>query len=142
MTQAIHSTDMADATQHHQVILLGASHKPDRFAHKALVMLHEHGYAVIPVHPALASIAGIAVIPVLEQAPRNAFSLTLYVNPARALAAAETILALRPRRVIFNPGTESRELQGMLTDAGIDWVEDCTLELLREGRFESAGFSA
>ena len=133
---------MLDPTERREVILLGASHKPDRFAYKALVRLREHDYAVIPVHPGLALIAGVPVIPALEQAPCNAFSLTLYVNPARALAAAETILAIRPQRVIFNPGTKSPQLQAILIDAGIDWLEDCTLELLREGRFESAGFSA
>jgi predicted CoA-binding protein len=104
-------------------------------------MLRQHGYAVIPVHPVLEEIAGIPVIDRLEQAPRDAFSLTLYVNPTRALAAADTILALRPRRVVFNPGTESPQLQARLTKAGIPWLEDCTLELLRQGRFDAAGFS-
>ncbi|WPL10800.1 MULTISPECIES: hypothetical protein [Thiorhodovibrio] len=47
-----------------------------------------------------------------------------------------------PGRVIFNPGQESPELQRMLTDAGIDCLEDCSFELLREGRFESARVSA
>ncbi|WPL15638.1 hypothetical protein Thiowin_00544 [Thiorhodovibrio winogradskyi] len=129
---------MKHSPQQPEVILLGASEKPERFAHQALVMLRQNGYAVIPVHPRLSSIEDIPVIAALDQAPRNASSLTLYVNPARALAAADTIIAIRPQRVIFNPGTESPRLQRILTNAGIDWLEDCTLEMLREGRFDSA----
>ena len=133
---------MDDATHNRQVIILGASHKPDRYAHQALMLLREHQYTVVPVHPALKSIAGIAVIPALDQAPHGAYSLTLYVNPALGLAAAEAIVTIKPQRVIFNPGTESPELQRILSAAGINWLEDCTLELLREGRFESDGVSA
>lgn len=126
--------DYVDHNQ--QVIILGASHKPDRYAYQALTLLREHNYAVVPVHPTRKSIAGMAVIAALEQAPHGAYSLTIYVNPARGLAAAETIVNIKPKRVIFNPGTESPELQQILTDAGIDWVADCTLEMLRQGRFQ------
>ncbi|HNQ89150.1 MAG TPA: hypothetical protein PKM73_11090 [Verrucomicrobiota bacterium] len=37
-------------------------------------------------------------------------TLTLYVGPARSDALTAAILATRPRRVIFNPGTENPAL--------------------------------
>ena len=44
-----------------QVVVLGASNKPHRYAYKALKMLQEYGYSVIPVHPKLENIDGVVV---------------------------------------------------------------------------------
>ena len=35
------------------VVILGASNKPDRYAYKAFRMLREYGYDVVPVNPVL-----------------------------------------------------------------------------------------
>jgi hypothetical protein len=47
----------------------------------------------------------------------------------------EAILALKPGRVILNPGTESPDLEQALSDAGIPWLHACTLVMLRTGQF-------
>ncbi|HWB06028.1 MAG TPA: CoA-binding protein [Verrucomicrobiales bacterium] len=117
------------------VAILGASNNPERFAHKALVMLQEHGHTVIPVNPALEDIDGVPVVRSLTEVPPVVDTLTLYVGSARLPAMKEEIVQLRPGRVVFNPGTESPEVQAALDAAGIPWVEDCTLVMLRAGRF-------
>jgi len=116
------------------VAVLGASDNPERFSHMAVVLLKEHGHTVIPVNPALESIEGLPVVKSLREIPA-ADTLTLYVGSARLAPLTEDIVRLRPRRVIFNPGTESPELQTALDAAGIPWVEACTLVMLRTGRF-------
>jgi predicted CoA-binding protein len=100
----------------------------------ALMLLREHGHTVIPVHPALESIDGLPVVKSLREIPA-ADTLTLYVGPARLAPMTGDIVRLRPGRVIFNPGTESPELQAALDAAGIPWVEACTLVMLRTGQF-------
>jgi hypothetical protein len=45
------------------------------------------------------------------------------------------VLAAKPLRVIFNPGTESRLLQQALSEAGVEWMEDCTLIMLDSNKF-------
>jgi hypothetical protein len=45
------------------------------------------------------------------------------------------ILAVRPHRVIFNPGAENPEAAEALTRRGISTVEACTLVLLATGQF-------
>jgi len=45
------------------------------------------------------------------------------------------IVALSPKRVILNPGTESPELMKALTDASIPFIEGCTLVMLATGQF-------
>lgn len=123
------------------VVILGASNKSDRYSYKALIMLKEHGYHAVPVHPLLTTIENSTVVPSLEQAPSSPFTLTLYVNGERVEQAIEQIVALSPERVIFNPGTESALAQKRLDEHNIPWIEACTLVLLRTGQFESAGLS-
>jgi predicted CoA-binding protein len=116
------------------VAVLGASDNPERYSHQAVLLLQQHGHRVLPIHPALETIAGLPVVKNLGDLPA-VDTLTLYVGAARLSAMAEEIVSSRPGRVIFNPGTESSELQAALTAAGIPWQEACTLVMLRTGQF-------
>lgn len=118
-----------------RVVILGASDKPDRYAWKAQQLLRQHGHTVVPVHPRLESIEGIPVAPDLAAVTGAVDTLTLYVNPAISSAQADAILALKPGRVLFNPGTENPDLQQKLDTAGIPWEEACTLVLLNTGQY-------
>ena len=115
--------------------ILGASDKPDRYSHRAFTMLQEHGHKVIPVHPTLAEIEGIAVVPSLGEIAEPVDTLTLYLRPELAEPLAEHMIALAPQRVIFNPGTESEPLAEALKTAGIATENACTLVLLQTGQF-------
>lgn len=52
--------------------------------------------------------------------------LTMYVGPARQQDLVEPIIALAPKRVIFNPGTENPVAYAQLQAAGIEVIEACT----------------
>ena len=119
-----------------RVVILGASDQPDRYAHKAFRMLREHGHEVIPVHPSLTEIEGVAVVPDLRRVEGPVDTLTLYVRAAISESVANDIIAINPGRVLFNPGTESTVLQAQLDEAGIPWEEACTLVLLGTGGFQ------
>ena len=54
-------------------------------------------------------------------------TVTLYIGPKFLPDYYDYILGLKPRRVIFNPGTESPEFAAMLTASGIEVVHACTL---------------
>jgi predicted CoA-binding protein len=118
------------------VVVLGASADPERYAYRAVAMLKELGHRVIPVHPALAEVQGIPVVRSLEEIGERVDTLTLYVGAARLAALIPAMVALRPGRVIFNPGTESAEVVAALDAAGIPWEEACTLVMLRTGQFD------
>jgi hypothetical protein len=47
----------------------------------------------------------------------------------------DAIIALQPKRVIFNPGAECEPLKARLEQEGIDWEEACTLVLLKTGQY-------
>jgi predicted CoA-binding protein len=60
---------------------------------------------------------------------------TMYVGVAISSGLADKLIALKPRRVIFNPGAENPELAAKLEAAGVVAQEACTLVLLRNGQF-------
>ncbi|KPJ96099.1 MAG: CoA-binding protein [Gammaproteobacteria bacterium SG8_11] len=117
------------------VVVLGASDKPARFSNMAIKKLISHGHKVIPVHPRLTIIDGVPVVSDMDNIEDAVDTLTLYVGPQRIHALIEKILALRPKRVIFNPGTESAELERNLTEHNIPFVRACTLVMLDAGEF-------
>lgn len=118
------------------VAVLGASHKPERYSNQAVRMLKEYGHEVIPVTPGRAVIEELPAVADLGRIDRPVDTLTLYVGPERSAQLQDAILALKPGRVILNPGTESAPLQAALDRAGIPWQHACTLVLLRTGQFE------
>jgi predicted CoA-binding protein len=117
------------------VVILGASVKPERYANKAQLLLMKHGYKVIPVHPLQKEIAGVPVVKNLTEITGRVDTVTVYLNPEVSKGVANDLIALRPRRVIFNPGTESPELESLLRNQGILVEEACTLVLLGTGQF-------
>ena len=121
--------------QNHTTVVLGASNKPHRYANKAIRMLLEYGYHVVPVHPKLENIEGLVVKHRLQQIQQPVETLALYIGEERSRPLIEDIIKLNPSRVIFNPGTESGELELALMHADIPFVKDCTLLMLEHGRF-------
>lgn len=121
-----------------QVVILGASNNPDRYANRAFHMLQEYGHKPIPVNPTLKEVDGVPVVPKLEDIHEPVDTLTLYVRPEISTKLRSEILALKPKRVIFNPGTENKELKEALEQNGIRTVEGCTLVMLRTKQFDDA----
>jgi len=120
------------------VAILGASIKPDRYANKAQIRLMEHNYRVLPVSPTGKTVLGVEGLKNLREITEPVDTVTLYVSPKNLRPQLEDLLALKPRRVIFNPGTEDQAIQETLEQAGIRVVEACTLVLLSIGQFDEA----
>lgn len=119
----------------HHVVVLGASPKPARYANQAVRLLLEKGYRVTPVHPKFEEIEGLKVAHAFEQIDQPIDTLTLYVGAERLAPQIPDLIALKPARVVFNPGTESTAFQQALDEANIEWFEACTLVMLRTNQF-------
>ena len=119
----------------HIVAVLGASNKPERYSHKAVVLLIKHSYSVIPVHPTLETIENIPVTHSLKDITGTVDTLTIYVGPKHIQKQITAIVDLKPGRVILNPGTESETLKQTLGENNIPYLEACTLVLLKSGQF-------
>ena len=122
-------------SQTERVVIIGASDNPERYSHQAQLLLRQHGHEVVPVHPKLAEIEGVPVMADVNAISGPVDTVTLYVGPQISLTLKDKLIALKPRRVIFNPGTENAALVEALIAAGISCEEACTLVLLRTGQF-------
>ena len=118
-----------DSSKRH-VVVLGASPKKHRYSNQTVRILKERGYPVTPVHPKAMLIEGIKVLSSVEEIDRPVDTLTLYVGPQHLEPQIDALLALKPGRVIFNPGSESKVFRERLDEAGIPWLETCTLVML------------
>lgn len=117
------------------VAVLGASSNPERYSNKAVNLLRDKGYSVIPVHPSLSEIDEIPVVKSLRSIREPVHTLSVYISPDRISGHVNDIIDLKPGRVILNPGTESHELKQALTENNIPYQEACTLVLLKTNQF-------
>lgn len=117
-----------------KTLVLGASTKPERYAFKAITMLAEKGHSVLAIGQNAGEVAGIKIktkaIPL-----SNIDTISLYLNPARQRDYYNYIVEAKPKRVIFNPGTENPELAQLLELNNIKSEVACTLVLLTTNRY-------
>ncbi|MBL7888064.1 MAG: CoA-binding protein [Bacteroidia bacterium] len=117
-----------------RTVIIGASDNPERYAYKATLALQKHGHEAIPVGLRPGNINGIEIIK--EKATINDVdTVTLYVGPQNQESWKEYVISLKPKRVIFNPGTENPEFEAELQKKGIETIEACTLVMLSIGNY-------
>lgn len=112
-----------------KTLVIGASENPDRYSNKAIHQLVKAGHEVKALGLKKGEVNGIKIetgYPELE----GIDTVTLYVGPQNQPVYYDYILSLKPRRVIFNPGTENPDLFQLLKEANIASEIACTLVLL------------
>lgn len=117
------------------VAVIGASDKPERYSYKAVKLLTDKGHTVFPVHKRIQSIGDLKVYSSIGEIKEPMDTVTLYVASDISSQMTEDILKMRPKRVIFNPGTENPNLYSALNNSGITVINACTLVLLNTNQF-------
>ncbi|MBX2888994.1 MAG: CoA-binding protein [Ferruginibacter sp.] len=117
-----------------KTVVLGASENPDRYSNMAVKKLTAHGHEVIAIGKRMGKIDGIEIHKTPPQVD-NVDTVTLYLNPTHQAAYYDYICALHPKRIIFNPGAENRELEKIAENQGIETREACTLVMLSTGQY-------
>jgi hypothetical protein len=115
-------------------LILGATPNADRYSFMATALLVEKGHAVYPFGIKKGE---ILTTPIINEWPstESIDTVTLYLGPAAQEAYYNAILDLKPRRIIFNPGTENPILNSLATEKGIETIEACTLVMLKTGQY-------
>lgn len=113
-------------------LVIGASSNPERYAYKAIVSLRSHGHTVIAISKQEGEVMGVRF---QKPFPKLAAidTVTLYINATHQKDYYAFLLNLKPRRVIFNPGTENEELEALLKLNDIEPIMACTLVMLSIG---------
>lgn len=117
-----------------KTLVLGASTNTARYSNIAINRLVANNQPVVAVGRKEGNVAGVDIM-VGQPDVEDVDTVTLYLNPTNQQEYYDYILSLKPKRVIFNPGTENDELQAKLAAANIYPQEACTLVLLSTGQY-------
>ncbi|TNF49893.1 MAG: CoA-binding protein [Bacteroidetes bacterium] len=110
-------------------LVLGASANTSRYSNMAMRSLLKHGHPIYAVGKTGGEVEGVQIEKTINQG-WSVDTVTLYLNPLHQQAYYQQIIQLKPRRVIFNPGTENPEFYDILSKEGIEIVNACTLVML------------
>jgi predicted CoA-binding protein len=121
-------------TSRKKTVVIGATENPARYANQATHSLLRYGHDVELIGLRAGSIAGH---PIQTGQPllNDVDTVTLYVGPQNQTTLYDYVKAMKPRRVIFNPGTENPAFERALQVAGIEPIEACTLVMLSIGNY-------
>lgn len=117
-----------------KTLILGASTNSARYSYLVANKLVRKGYPIVNVGRKVGEVAGVEIQPA-DTIHTDIDTITLYVGPKNQAIYYDYILNTKPKRVIFNPGTENQELQDKLNAAGIETLEACTLVMLNTGQY-------
>lgn len=116
-----------------KTLVLGASTNPSRYSYMAINRLSSHKHPVVAVGRREGRVGNVDIV--TSQPKEDIDTVTLYLNPMNQKPYYDYILSLRPKRIIFNPGTENHELEELARKNGIEPVEACTLVMLSTGQY-------
>ncbi len=117
-----------------KTLVLGASSNQDRYSYLAVNKLSRYHHPVIAIGKRKGKAGDIDIDN--EQKPYDDIdTITLYLNPENQKPYYDYIVSLKPRRIIFNPGTENEELYKLAKQNNIETMEACTLVLLSTGQY-------
>lgn len=117
-----------------KTLILGASTNPERYSYKAAHLLVAKGHEIVPVGVKKGEVAGQTILSG-QPTVADIDTVTLYLGPQHQREIYDYVLSLKPKRVIFNPGTENDEFMDLLEQKGIQVEEACTLVLLSSGQY-------
>ena len=117
-----------------QTLVLGASDNPARYSFMAVNLLRQHHHPVKAIGRKHSIVLDVP-IEIEKQYLENIHTVTLYLNPDHQKEYEEYILSLKPKRIIFNPGTENPAFEKKANEAGIETMQACTLVLLSTGQY-------
>lgn len=120
--------------EHKKTVVLGASPNPSRYSYLAVRKLAANNHPVLAIGKRKGNIEGIEITTNPTQT-EEVDTVTLYLNPQNQIQYYNYILSLKPKRIIFNPGTENPDLKKLASDNNITTVEACTLIMLSIGMY-------
>lgn len=117
-----------------ETLVIGASTNPNRYSNIAIKRLRGKDLKVRALGLRKGEVLDVIIDG--EKLPyKDIDTVTLYLNPKRQVEYYNYIISLKPRRVIFNPGTENMEFVRLLKEHNIESEIACTLVLLSTNQY-------
>lgn len=117
-----------------KTLIIGATTNPARYAYTAAHRLTQKGHEIVQIGLKPGQVAG-ASIDTFRLDYQSIDTVTLYIGPRHQPEYYDYVVALHPKRVVFNPGTENPEFERILKENNIEPIEACTLVMLATGQY-------
>lgn len=119
-----------------KTVIIGATPNSSRYAYLAAEMLTEYGHEFVPVGIKRGKLFGKDILDIRTKPGfEDVDTVTMYIGPQHQPEWYDYIIGLKPRRIIFNPGTENYEFEMLARENNIEPIEACTLVMLRTGQY-------
>ncbi len=117
-----------------KTLVIGASTNETRYSFLCVQTLNNFHVPVVALGLRAGSIGDTQILtgkPNID----GIHTVSLYLGPSNQENYYEYILSLKPKRVIFNPGTENPDFEKALKNANIETEIGCTIVMLQSGVF-------
>jgi uncharacterized protein len=119
-----------------KTVIIGATTNPSRYAYMAAEMLISYKHEIVPIGIKKGEINGQVIFDINQKPKVEAVdTVTLYIGPQNQPEHYDYLLSLKPKRFIFNPGTENPEFEKLVEESGAEAIEACTLVMLRTNQY-------
>lgn len=119
-----------------KTLIVGATNNPSRYAYFVAKRFSERNLDFIPIGIKKGTVFGKEILD-LRSKPQleDIHTITLYIGPSHQAEWIDYLIGLKPKRIIFNPGTENSEFFKKANSAGIEALQACNLVMLNSGQF-------
>lgn len=119
-----------------KTLIVGATTNPSRYAYLAAKMFAERGMEFIPIGIKKGELFGREILDLRAKPDlKDIHTITLYIGPNHQEEWIEYLISLKPKRIIFNPGTENPDFFNLAKEAGIEVLPACNLVMLSTSQF-------
>ena len=120
----------------YKTLVIGASVNPNRYSNRVVLKLLDSGIKVIPMGINQGNIADLVIVRPFEK-QKNIHTVSIYITPEVQKEYYKYIINLKPKRVLFNPGTENPIFSQILQKHNIYSENSCSLVLLFTNQYQS-----
>ena len=103
----------------HTIAVVGLSDKPDRDIHHVAAYLQQHGYRIIPVNPAVASVLGERSYARLEDVAEKIDIVDIFRKPEAVPAIVESAIAVGAKAIWMQLGIAHNAAADQARAAGL-----------------------
>jgi len=119
-----------------RTVIVGATTNTSRYALLAAGMLTDYKHEIVLLGIRKGEVLGKSILNIREKPIiKDVDTITLYIGPRHQPEWYDYLMGLKPKRIIFNPGTENLEFEEKAEEAGIQPLEACTLVMLRTEQY-------
>jgi len=115
-------------------LVIGVSANSSRYANMLVLKLQEHNIQAIPFGKSKGKVADLSILNQWDPT-WDVHTVSLYLRADHQKEYYQKIIELKPKRVIFNPGTENMEFEELLNEANIMSEKACSLVLLSTSQY-------